>query len=266
MKCPWFCKILCLLVALSWAGPVAARTIRVCINDRSAPPYTYPDREGLGQELLRKAIEQQGDTMVVTPLPWRRCLESVRAGENEVPLMGSPSEFVRGLADFPMKGGEPDESRAISSANLVVFVRKDGGVTWDGQAFGGLSTPVAYGSGIAVVREKLERLGVTGEEGLNLHEQIGKLLFYRKVQAGVVRETVAKTLLHDNPDFRPVLQILPVPFLVDNSYAPFNKAFAQANPAYVEAVWNAIGAQRARPEWARRERAAVEAIIEGRER
>ena len=254
------------LLLFACAMSVEARTIRVCINDRSAPPYTYPDREGLGQELLRKAIEQQGDVMAVTPLPWRRCLEAVRNGEMEVPLMGSPSAFVRELAHFPVKNGEPDTSRAISSANLVVFVRKDAGVSWDGKAFGGLQSPVLYGSGIAVVREKLESLGVVGEEGVNLHEQIGKMLYSHKVQAGVVRETVAKTLLHDHPEYRPVMAILPVPFLIDHSYAPFRKAFADESRGYVEAVWDAIGMMRARSEWGIRERQFIEDIIEGRRR
>ncbi len=246
------------------AMSVGARTIRVCINERSAPPYTYPDREGLGQELLRRAIEQQGDAMTVTPLPWRRCLEMVRNGEMEVPLMGSPSAFVRELAHFPLNKGVPDNRRAISSANLVVFVRKDAGVSWDGKVFGGLQSSVIYGSGIAVIREKLESLGVVGEEGVNLHEQIGKLLYSRKVQAGVVRETVAKSLLHENPEYRVALTILPAPFLVDHSFAPFRKAFAEENPDYVEAVWNAIGAVRARPEWGAREQQIIEAIIDGR--
>ena len=261
-----WCVLFVLALALGTAAPASARLVRVCVNERSVPPYTYLEREGLGEELLRKAIEQQGGRMVVKPLPWRRCLESVRKGEIDVPLMGSPASFLRQFVVFPMQGGDFDVSRAISTSNHVVLVRQDSGVRWDGQSFSGLTTPVIYGNGLALVREKLETLGVTGEEGVNLHAQIGKLLFYRKVQAGVVRETVAKTLLHDNPDYRTVLQILPEPFLIDHSYAPFNKDFARVHPQFVEGVWNAIGAQRARPEWARRERAAVEAIIEGRER
>ncbi|TWC30557.1 hypothetical protein FBY03_12347 [Pseudomonas sp. SJZ079] len=55
-------------------------TLSVCISDEAFPPFTFPDREGSSQQLIRQAAERQGWRVNFVPQPWRRCLAGVDGG------------------------------------------------------------------------------------------------------------------------------------------------------------------------------------------
>ena len=237
--------------------------LHVGISDRSVAPWTYPDREGLGQELLRLAVEAQGDRIEVTPLPWRRCLEMARAGAIDVPLMASPSTANLEFLVFPMKGGQPDVDKCISAANFSVLCRKDAGVEWDGRAFHGLASPVLYASGQAIVKDRIEALGVPGNDSPNTYPQIGDMILSRRYQVAVMRETIALTLVGSEARFKEALALLPAPFLVDYSYAPASRAFAKEHTDYLERIWTRIKEIRGTRAWRQKEAKALEEIVQG---
>ena len=62
-----------LAIALSALGGAAeARNLTVCVSQNPLPPLTYPDREGSAQTLVRRAVEQQGDSVSFVAAPWVR--------------------------------------------------------------------------------------------------------------------------------------------------------------------------------------------------
>lgn len=259
--------IMALMLSLGLLQPLRAdgRIIRVGISDRSTAPWTYPDKEGLGQELIRLAVEAQGDKIEVMALPWRRCLDMAKACTLDIPLMASPSKANSEFLEFPMKSGQPDPDKGISAANFSVLCRKDEDVAWDGKTFKGLTSPILYASGQAIVKEKLDALGVSGHDNPNTYPQLAEMVLNKRAQAAVMRETIARTLLNSDPRLQDSLHLLPVPFLIDHSYAPASKTFAKENADYLEKVWARIKKIRGTRAWKQREAKIIDDIIHGRD-
>lgn len=251
-------------LGLCLALQAEGRVIRVGVSDRSTAPWTYPDKEGLGQELLRRAVEAQGDTLEVSVLPWRRCLDMAKAGTLDIPLMASPSKANSEFLAFPMKNGQPDPEKGISASFFSVICRKDEDIAWDGKTLSGLSSPILYASGQAIVKDRLEALQLPGYDSPNTYPQLGEMILNKRAQAAVMRETIARTLLNADPRFKAALQVLPVPFLVDHSYAPASKAFAKDNADYLEKVWAKIKEIRSARDWKQREARLLDDVINGR--
>ncbi|NRF69262.1 hypothetical protein HLB44_19885 [Aquincola sp. S2] len=236
------------LLCLAMACP--ARTIKVCIPANPFPPLTFPDREGQGQWLVRKAVERQGDAVEFEAVPWVRCTDGVAAGTYDVAMPPSAHAAFLPTMAFPMAAGQVDQGRAVGSVTLVALRRVGSRAYWDGTSFSGLTTPVMFNKGVVTVREKLARLGVPGDEGASANESLlNKLLLGRGEILVLNAQQAAEEVASD--EFRGKLEILPTPFLSFTLHAAFNRKFQAAQPAYVEAIWTEIGRLRASPEWSR---------------
>lgn len=239
---------LCVLMGAALSCAVQAKTLKFCIADRPAIPWSYPDHEGLAQKLLRLAVEQKGDTVEFTAMPWRRCLVSAQDGIVDGPLLASPNQRNNQFLSFPMKDGVVNNALAVGTDTYVVVARKGGGVTWDGHAFGGLSRPMIFPSGLRTVEDRFEQLGVSARGEGNTFEQIAEMLVAERAQAAVLRDVTARLLLNE-VRYSAVLEILPFPFTLDYNHAPFTKKFTLDNPGYAEAVWQTIGKIRSSDAW-----------------
>jgi len=221
------------------AGAAGAHALKVCIPSNPFPPISFPDHEGQGQWLVRKAVERQGGTVSYEAVPWPRCVKGVQTGDYDAAI--PPTVTLAASIALPMRDEKTvDDAKALGNTNMVVLRRLGSKPGWDGRAFSGLSTPVIFNRGIVSIRDKLAALGVAGDEGAQPNESM-----LQKLLRGVA--------VHDEQlaaaEYAGKLEILPEPFIVMTGHLGFNKSYYLANRAFVEAVWSGIARLRNSAEW-----------------
>ena len=226
---------------------VQAAGVTLCVSDRPAAPLTFPDHEGQAQYLVRQAMRAAGAEASFVVLPWRRCIESARAGQVDGVLAVQAFHAYRDFLRFPLKNGGPDPAFALGVDTWVVVTAPGSGVSWDGKTLKGVTAPVSYPAGVNVLRQTLDNLGIRHLDSAKTSLQLMQMLNAQRLQAVVIREADAKGYLAQE-EFRS-LRILAPAFLVADAYLTFGNDYAQANPAVVSAAWEGIRRIRASREW-----------------
>ncbi|MES2262228.1 MAG: hypothetical protein V4724_27220 [Pseudomonadota bacterium] len=230
------------------AASVPARPLRVCVLDEDYAPFSFPAREGPGQFLLRRAIERQGGALEITHVPWRRCIEGVRAGTYDAVLGAAANASFFSFLSFPERDGRADPRRSLGSLEFRVMQRRGEAPRWDGQRFSAVEGPVLYGAGIVIVRDALARQGVDASDNAKTSAQLMRMLVAHRADAIVVRQHEAQKLMRE-AEFQGRLDLLPQPLVAFDGYLAVRREWKEAYPPYVEAVWDEIGRLRAAPDW-----------------
>lgn len=148
---------------------------------------------------------------------------------------------------FPLKNGLPDRNFSVGVDTWVFVTRTDQQLNWDGKTLTGLSTQVSYPSGVNVVRLMLDELRIRNTDTAKTALQLMQMLKASRFQAVVIRESDALGFLAQ-AEFK-ALRILSPAFLLSDAYLVFSNAYADAHPAEVMAIWEAIRRIRASREW-----------------
>jgi polar amino acid transport system substrate-binding protein len=232
---------------LMLAPAAQAVGVSICVSDRPAAPLSFPDREGQAQYLARMSARAAGAEAAFVVMPWRRCVESVRAGLLNGLIGIQAYQTFKDVVRFPVRNGQADRTYSVGASRWVFLTQADSPVTWDGKVLNGLNTPIAYPSGVNVVRETLEGMGIRSIDSAKTAPQLAQQLKAARYQVAVVHESDAKGFLaQDTPA---ALRILSPVFLQSDAYLAFNNDYAQANPVLVAAMWEEIRRIRASREW-----------------
>lgn len=229
--------------------PSAAKlSLSVCISDTAIPPHSYPDRDGLAQILFRRVAEAQGILIHYIPVPTRRCLSDISRGDSKAtPLLGYSTAFKEQFA-YPQREGQVDVRRSSGTTELVFVTRKGSSVRWDGKQLTGNKAPVLLRPGTPASETWLASQGIPFQSSAATIKQIGQMLVADRADVMLLHKLEAE-VLHQQPEIAGQLQTLAPSAATVHGYAVFNRDFAAANPALVEAIWNDIGRIRASAEW-----------------
>jgi polar amino acid transport system substrate-binding protein len=239
--------VLIFVLSSLMACAVQAAGVTLCVSDRPAAPLTFPDHEGQAQYLARQAMRAAGVEPSFVVLPWRRCIESVRAGQVDGVLGVQAFHTYKDFVRFPLRNGLPDRAFSVGVDTWVMVTPSGSGVRWDGKALHGVTTPVSYPAGVNVVRQSLDDLNIRNVDSAKTALQLMQMLKAQRLQAVVMRESDAKGFLAQD-EFKS-LQILAPMFLVSDAYLVFSNGYAQAYPGLVAQAWEAIRRIRASREW-----------------
>lgn len=241
-------SILIFFLGSLMACAAQAAGVTLCVSDRPAAPLTFPDHEGQAQYLVRHAMRAAGVESSFVVLPWRRCVESARAGQVDGVLGAQAFQAYKDFLRFPLKDGLPDRAFALGVDTWVVVTAPGSGVSWDGKALLGVTTPVSYPAGVNVLRQTLDNLGIRHMDSAKTAQQLMQMLMAQRLQAVVIRESDAKGFLAQD-EFKSLRILAPV-FLQSDAYLVFSNGYAHANPGVVSASWEGIRRIRATREWA----------------
>ena len=236
------------LCLLGGSGTAYAQTIEVCIGDHDNPPLSFPDHDGQAQYLIRQAAREQGMQVRFVPVPWRRCRAGVESGRYQAAGTATATPANQEIMRFPLRDGVPNAAQALGEFHIVVFRKAGTAVDWDGKRFSGLHTPVLFNAGFVAVADRLNMLGVAGDESAVLIHRMMQMLLLGRGQVGVGQASVVDIELK-SPVFDGKIEVLPVPFIRSPLFLGVNKAFYAANSAAVDALWLAIERMRAAPQW-----------------
>jgi polar amino acid transport system substrate-binding protein len=237
-------RALLLLFVLMVTSGAAAHEFHLCVDANDWSPYTHPDRDGQTQRLVREAAARQGDSVTFVALPWLRCEAMLLAGSLDG-LVGEPwSSLSRDKFDFPLAAGSADSGRAVAAIDVMLVVRTDTPVVWDGRTLTGVQGKVAYVQGDYEIAARLDALGIPNSDEYRSDTQIGKALMAGRINAAILFPGAARRVV-ESPDYRGKIAVLSLPFARIFYYLAFAKTVYADNREEVERLWRTLAELRA---------------------
>ncbi len=231
--------MLALLLACPGAGRAA--DLLLCVDSNEWAPYTYPDREGSVQRLLRLAGQRAGHKVEFVARPWTRCEREVELGQLQGAVGASSTPQALQRLAFPRRGGEVDSSRALVTTPMVLLRRVGSTVQWDGRRITGLQGPVLYVMGYDDVEHRLQALGIPSDGGGSTNEMNARKLLAGRGDLLVTYEHDAQRLMRLAP-FAGRLERLPQAFGQYHYYLAVNVEFYEQHRQAMERLWDAVKA------------------------
>ena len=237
-------RVLFLILLMLLAGaPVQAGEFTVCVDSNDWGVYTYPDRDGALQTLVRAAATRLGGEIRFVGYPWRRCELMVEKGEIDGLLAVPWTDLSKGRFVFPMKDGQADPARAAAVVDLVLMRRADSPVTWDGKHLRGLDGTVAHVQGYAELGGALDALGIP-----NSDDYKSDLLDVRAMLAGrtnvIATYAESADMLAAMPMLAGRIVRMAPPFAHLPYYIAFGRDVYANRHDEIEALWRDIAEQR----------------------
>lgn len=237
-----FLSLFCLAIGFP-SFACYAKTIKICVVDTPIPPFSFPDREGQAQRLIRIAIEQQGWHAEFNVVPVNRCRAGLKFGEFDATSVFPATAANREVAVFPMRGTAVDPAKALGVARAFAYRRIGSAASWDGRAFSGVELPILFPMGVSAIEAKLAAVKIPHSDNAKTMPQIFSMLCLERADIVVGREYEAEEVLRTN-EFRHCVERLAVPFVSIDMHVAFSRQFYQREKALVERIWSAIAQAR----------------------
>ena len=254
-----FATSITLLAALAcqaaYCAPAAP--LHLCYEDVPQPPWTMPDGSGLNIELLKRVETLTGEQFVLSSRPWLRCMEETRLGRMDGMIGGADSPERRQFSLPPLlPNGSPDAGKAMYVDNVSIFLRAASGAAWDGKELRNPRRTVVTQRGYFVA-DLMRARGQRVIDNVKSADEALRLLASGTADVAVLMENSVQNMLRDDPRFRGRIVMAPTPFTVFPFYLLIGRASYEKNPARMEAIWSAIAAVRASPDYRKREEAQL---------
>lgn len=216
-----------------------AKTIKICVVDTPIPPFSFPDREGQAQRVVRIAIEKQGWQAEFQVVPVNRCRAGLKFGEFDATAVFPVTATNREVAVFPSKGAAVDSAMALGIAKAFAYRRVGSQANWDGHAFNGVKSPILFPLGISAIEAKLATLKIPYSDSAKTMPQIFNMLILKRADIVVGKEYEAEEVAQTD-EFRDKVERLPEPFISIEMYVAFSRQFYLREKATAERIWSAI--------------------------
>lgn len=227
---------LCLFLSRLAADPV---TLHICTDINAWYPFTYTengDSRGLHVDIVKLACQELGLRCEFEPLPWKRCLLSVKAGQKDGVVSASYNRERAQYAHYPSGAdSDPKSPWRISQAEYVVVTRSDS----DYEFTGDLSTlpqPVSAPLGYAIIVD-LQRAGLKVSE-YSKNSAMFKTLLDTKTSTVVTLSPIPE-LLEKGAEFRNKVKIHAKPVTSKSYYLAISKK-AALNDSERILLWKTI--------------------------
>lgn len=230
------CGLLCLTSRSNASDMV------MCIEDQAASPYTFPNKDGTMQVLLKMAAKQAGVNLSFKVQAWKRCISDVQGNQLSGLVNAGYTPFHAEYAVFPMKStGQVNTALSLARMDVMAYRVKQSKANWDGQVFSNLSKPVLMPSGFATISDKLKELKVDYDE--NTKEPLRNLYKMIAGQGDIVLgfSDEMQALIANRKDISDKVEQLPAKFMTADYFAPVSKKYYADNKDAVNALWDAVG-------------------------
>ena len=124
-------------------------TITLCFERQEVLPWRTLDGHGLDFELLDEAARRIGVTFDYRSMPWKRCLEQVKANELDGLFAASFSSERLAIGAYP-GGRQADTARRLHTDSYILVRRKGSAIDWDGKQFRHVDGRVGFQLGYSV--------------------------------------------------------------------------------------------------------------------
>ncbi len=222
----------------------------MCIEDQAASPFTFPNKDGTMQVLLKMAAKQTGINLSFKVQAWKRCISDVQSNQLSGLVNAGYTPFHADYAAFPLKpNGQINNALSLARMDVMAYRLKQSKANWDGQVFSNLSKPVLMPSGFATISDRLKELKVDYDE--NTKEPLRNLYKMIAGQGDIVLgfSDEMNTLIANRKDIQDKVEQLPAKFMTADYFAPVSKKFYNDNKDAVNNLWDAVGKIKATKEY-----------------
>lgn len=222
--------------------------VKACYEDEDSYPWVLKDRPGLNILMLKMVEERLGSKIEMTPLPWRRCMLSVKNGEMDAAFKISYSTArATELGNYPMAGDQPDASKRMLTLSYSLYRLKGAVVDWDGKLLK-IKGSVGAQAGFSAV-EQMRSWGIKVDDGVASPDTNLKKLLLGRFDAVALQTEEGDFRVENNPEFKAKIERI-TPVLAEKPYfLIFSKQFTAKHPEHVNAVWDTIGQVRESAEY-----------------
>ncbi|MCP4350157.1 MAG: amino acid ABC transporter substrate-binding protein [Desulfobacterales bacterium] len=252
-KCAVFIAVV-VIASPCWAEPTK-QTVKIILEDKESFPWSMDDGvninwefPGISLELLRMVENKLGLKFEYYRTEWKRGLYLIEQGDGDAIFPSSYRKERAKYAVYPMKNNAPDPSRAIRTYAYWLYVRKDSGVTWDGQHIEHLNKPVAARQGSAISAD-LKEMGYAVDNQARVYTLMLEMLLTHRVDAIAGFAHQVDVHMAKRPERYTTITRIDIPLREKNGYLMFSKHFARQHSDIMEQIWDMIRTIKTSPEF-----------------
>ncbi len=234
------CAVLC---ALACAPLFAKETITLCFERQEVLPWRTLNGGGLNFELLNQVASRLGIVFDYQSMPWKRCLEQLKANEVGGAFAVSFAPSRRELGEFP-GGASPDPAKRMHVDRYILVRKKGARIDWDGKALKNVDGAIGVQLGYSV-GEFLRAQGVQVDEGSQRASELAQKLIAGRLAGAAVGGGDAVSLMHG--PLAPQLEALPQPLIEKPYYLVLSHALVASNPQLAARIWKGVEEARNSP-------------------
>ncbi|AMC36128.1 substrate-binding periplasmic protein [Janthinobacterium sp. B9-8] len=230
--------LLAMLLA-SWLLPAFAADLSLCYEDVDVYPWVYGKNEGMDRYLLQAVSSRLKINIEYRPRPWKRCQYEVRNGISDGMFSASFNTERQEYAVYPtLANGQPDPNYRMARDDYRIYRRTGTTINWQSRRMNHVNL-IGIQAGYSIHAE-LHAAGYTLEDS---SKNVSDLM--RKLDAGIVDVVItmqgpAQHTLQTLPHLTSRIEVLPIPYKVNNLYLPLNKGYCQKQAERCHALWQEI--------------------------
>lgn len=250
---------LALAATCSLAQAAPGERITLCFERQEVRPWRSLDGGGLNFELLAEVAKRTGVAFDYQSMPWKRCLEQLKANQVGGAFAVSFNRDRMALGAYPgVVPGSPDPhadpSKRMHIDTYVLVRRRGSRLDWDGKSFHNLDGRIGFQLGYSV-GDFLRAQGVAVDEGSQRADELAqKLVAGRLAGAALGGGDAARQM---RSPFGAKLEMLPLPLIQKPYYLVLSHALYASRPELAQRLWNAVEQVRNSPAYRQREQQAL---------
>lgn len=235
-----------LVCGMSASLAAAPLEILFAYENREQPPYYIGNtsrilpKPGVAVEMIMQLEKWVPDLEISLERHlWQRCKKKLQSGRIDGIFNASFKPERLTIGTYPMKNGEVDPSRRITTISYSLYKLRSSPVRYDGKNITRLTGKIGAPRGYSIVGD-LKKKGFAVEESDATALGHFKNLLSGWVKALAMQDITADALLKKRADqFEDIVKIYP-PLATKPYYLMLSHKFVDKHPALAEKIWNAI--------------------------
>ena len=234
----------CAVVSALACAPVLAKdTITLCFERQEVLPWRTLNGGGLNFELLNQVAARLDITFDYQSMPWKRCLEQLKANEVGGAFAVSFAPARMALGQYP-GGAQPDASRRMHVDRYLLVRKKGSTLDWDGKKLSNVKGAIGFQLGYSV-GDFLRAQNVAVDEGSQRASELAQKLIAGRVAGAALGGGDVASLM--SGPLAPQLEVLPLPLVEKPYFLMLSHALVASNPQLAERIWKAVEEARNSP-------------------
>lgn len=244
-------KLVFVVALLAVALPVSAgdKTVRLCFENTSNPPFYYGENlvldqfPGLTVDVLYTVAKVAGITLKLERMPWKRCILLLQKNQIDGAFEVSYKPKRESYAVYPKLEGSLDQQRYLHSLSYYLYSLDSSPIKWEGKRVENISSTLVGVAGYSIVGD-LRAEGYPVLEGVSQKANLEMLLRGRVdglAQIGTMTDSIIKST--GTNKFSNVKKHA-IPLRSKLYYLVFAKQFMSQNRVLAEQLWDELAAVR----------------------
>lgn len=235
----------CLVILCLVAAPALSKTVTLCFENASNPPFYYGEdmvldvHPGLTIDVLLEVAKTAGITLQLERMPWKRCILLLQKNQIDGAFEVSYKPKRENYAVYPRRNGALDQQRYLHSLSYYLYTLDNSPVTWSGGRIENISSSLVGVAGYSIVGD-LRSEGYPVLEGVSQKANLEMLLRERVdglAQIGTMTDSIINSASADKFS---VVKKHAMPLRSKLYYLVFGKQFMADNKDLAEKLWSEL--------------------------